>query len=115
MEGSAVEVRLVQLLGSFITTTSAYVLARLEYALRHPEDAAPPLIARLPDASQATLQTFWDAAEQQLESACRYVKVREGARERAHDASFVHLQRTVRELEQYARAVRWVMTVDEGR
>ena len=46
------EVRLVQLLGSFITTTSDYTLARLEYAMRHPRVVAPPVIDRLPDASE---------------------------------------------------------------
>jgi len=70
------EVRLVQLLGSFISTTSAYVLARLEYALQHPGAPAPPLIERLPDASETTLRTQWDGVERQLESACRYLKCR---------------------------------------
>ena len=32
-----------------------------------------------------------------------------------YDPSFAWLHRTTRELEQYARAVRWVMTVEEGR
>jgi len=32
-----------------------------------------------------------------------------------YDSTFSWLQRTTRELEQYARAVRWVMPVDEGR
>jgi len=71
------EVRLVQLLGSFITTTSTYALARLEYAMRHPESASPPLIDRLSDASEATLRSEWERIERQLESARRYVKEHE--------------------------------------
>ncbi|GAC1300092.1 MAG: hypothetical protein NVSMB19_06000 [Vulcanimicrobiaceae bacterium] len=111
------EVRLVQLLGSFITTTSAYALARLEFALQHPDSAAPPLIDRLPDASEATLHAQWDRVERQLEVARRYVKDNDDSRGKraVYDKTFGWLQRTTRELEQYARAVRWVMTVDEGR
>ena len=52
----AMEVRLVQLLGSFITTTSAYTLARLEFAMGHPESPAPPVIDRLSDASESSLR-----------------------------------------------------------
>jgi hypothetical protein len=104
------EVRLVQLLGSFITTTSTYALARLEYAMRHPESASPPLIDRLSDASEGTLRTEW-------ERVGRYVKEHDDSRGKraVYDTTFAWLQRTTRELEQYARAVRWVMTVDEGR
>ena len=111
------EVRLVQLLGSFIATTSAYSLARLEYAMRHTELPSPPLIDRLPDASESTLRTEWDRVERQLDAARRYVKQHDDARGKraVYDPSFAWLQRTTRELEQYARAVRWVMTVDEGR
>ena len=111
------EVRLVQLLGSFITTTSSYVLARLEYALKHPEGPAPPLIERLCDASESTLRTRWSSVESQLESARHYLAARDDSRGKRgpYDPSFAYLQRTTRELEQYARAVRWVMTVDEGR
>lgn len=112
------EVRLVQLLGSFITTTSAYTLARLEFAMKHPEEPAPPAIDRLPDASAATLSIRWDCVERQLEDARRYVEARTDShirRRHAGDASFVWLERTTRELEQYARAVRWVLTVEEGR
>ena len=111
------EVRLVQLLGSFITTTSAYALARLEFAMQHPESPAPPLIERLPDASALTLRTRWERVEAQLEDARRYVKAQGDSRSRRapHDPSLAWLTRTTHELEQYARAVRWVMTVEEGR
>ena len=111
------EVRLVQLLGSIIATTSAYSLARLEYAMRHPEAPAPPIIDRLPDASERTLAMEWDRIERQLDAARRFVKSQEDPRGKraVYDKSFGTLQRTIRELDQYARAVRWVMTVDEGR
>jgi hypothetical protein len=111
------EVRLVQLLGSFITTTSAYALARLEFAMKHPESAAPPLIDRLSDASEATLREEWEKVEQQLDRARQFVKKLDDSRGKraVYDPSFGWLQRTTRELEQYARAVRWVMTVEEGR
>lgn len=111
------EVRLVQLLGSFITTTSAYTLARLDYAMQHPELPAPPLIDRLSDASESTLSAEWAKVERQLELARRYVKDHDDARGKraVYDKTFGWLQSTTRELEQYARAVRWVMTVDEGR
>jgi len=111
------EVRLVQLLGSFISTTSAYTLARLEYAMRHADAPPPPLIDRLSDASEATLREEWDRVERQLEAARAYLRAHDDARGKraVYDATFGWLQRTTRELEQYARAVRWVMTVDEGR
>jgi len=109
------EVRLVQLLGSFITTTSAYSLARLEFAMRHPKLPAPPMIGRLTDASKETLDNEWETAELELERARRYIAALDDRRGKrgVYDASFGQVQRAVRELEQYARAVRWVMTVDE--
>jgi len=111
------EVRLVQLLGSFITTSSAYTLARLEFAMRHPESSAPPLIRRLSDASEATLRAEWEEVERQVDSARRYVREQDDSRGKraVYDPSFGWLLRTTRELEQYARAVRWVLTVNDGR
>ncbi len=111
------EMRLVQLLGSFIATSSAYTLARLEYAMKHPEWPAPPLIDRLADASELTLDRDWQRVERQLDVVRRYVKAQDDSRGKraVYDSSFAVLQRTTRELEQYARAVRWVMAVDQGR
>jgi hypothetical protein len=110
-----VEVRLVQLLASFIRVGSEYSLARLEYALSHPARPAPPLIDRLPDASEETLRTVWPQIEAQLDAAGAYAK--QLARSRGsggqEDTAAGWLQRTVKELDQYARAIRWVLTVTE--
>ncbi|MFN2461958.1 MAG: hypothetical protein ABR591_14975 [Candidatus Velthaea sp.] len=104
------------MLGSFITRSTDYALARLEFACKFPERAAPPVLDRLPDASERTLRERWDAVEAQLHAVVDYVKlVDEGARttERS-DSAFVWLKRTTRELDQYARALRWVLTVTEA-
>lgn len=108
------EVRLVQLLASFIRVSADYALARLEFALARPDAQAPPLIDRLEDASEETLRTQWPGIEMQLEAAIAYVKhlpARTG-NERA-DTSAGWLGRTTQELDQYARAIRWVLTVTE--
>jgi hypothetical protein len=105
--------RLVNLLASFIRGSSDYALARLEFAMRFDRFAAPPLLDRLPDASEATLTERWDAVEIQLGCILAYVKQVErtcGNEERA-DPAFRSLRRTARELDQYARALRWVLTV----
>jgi len=109
------ETRLVQLLGSFIGVTTDYALARLELAYRHPPRLVPPMIERLNDASIENLRENWNAVETQLEAAMRYVKQIEGLSSTPvrSDAAFGWLERSVRELDQYARAVRWVLTVTE--
>ena len=107
--------RLVNLLGSFIGGTSAYTLARLEYCLEFSHPPAPPVLERLPDASERTLRERWDRIESQLHEIVDYVK-RIDANTRSSRrtaASFRSLKRTVRELDQYARALRWVITVTE--
>jgi hypothetical protein len=111
------EARLAQLLGSIISTTTAYALARLEFALRHSDLPSPPLIDRLSDASAATLQEQWTQIERQLDEARAFLSRHDDRRRKraVYDASFAWLQRTTRELDQYARAVRWVMTVEDGR
>jgi hypothetical protein len=108
--------RLVNLSASFIRGTSDYALARLEFAMRFAARPAPPVLDRLPDASEATLRERWDAVENQLAAVVCYVKQVEtsaGRDERA-DPAFRWLRRTVRELDQYARALRWVLTVNGG-
>lgn len=108
------EVRLVQLLASFIRVSAEYALARLEFAMRHPGKPAPPLIDRPPDASEQTLRTRWPGIEAQLDEARHYAKhlgVPSGMGDQ--DTATGWLRRTVQELDQYARAIRWVLTVTE--
>jgi len=109
------DVRLVQLLGSFIGVTSEYALARLEYAVKHPRASAPPVIRRLPDASESTLRLYWPSVEAELDAAMRFAKHlrHRGGNYDAEDASAEWLRRTLKELDQYGRAIRWVMTVTE--
>src|SRR5271165_382453 len=97
------EIRLVQLLGSFIATTSEYTLARLDFAMRHPTLPSPPVVDRLSDASELTLAIEWDRIERQLEEAQCYLRRVEDPRGKraVYDRSFATLRRTVRELEQY--------------
>ena len=110
------DVRLVQLLGSFITARSQYALARLEFAMHFPHKAAPPLIDRLADPSERTLREEWPKVERQLEEAVDFLKrvERSGERGLKGDEAFRWLQRSIRELDQYARAIRWVLTVSES-
>ncbi|MBC5816003.1 MAG: hypothetical protein GIW97_05625 [Candidatus Eremiobacteraeota bacterium] len=109
------EVRLVQLLASFIGVSSDYALARLELTYRHPKIKAPPLIERLSDASEETLRFEWHAVEAELEAAVAYVKQIETHRSSPirKDPAFGWLERSTRQLDQYVRAVRWVLTVTE--
>ena len=105
--------RLVNLLASFIRGTSDYALARLEFSMRFGDRPAPPVLDRLPDASETALRERWDQIEAQLAEIAAYVKQVEsssGTEQRA-DPAFRWLRRTVRELDQYARALRWVLTV----
>jgi len=108
--------RLVNLLASFIRGSSDYALARLEFSMRFAERPAPPLLERLPDASEATLRERWDRVEDQLAEIRAYVKQVEAAPSNGErsDPAFRWLRRTVRELDQYARALRWVLTVHGG-
>ncbi len=109
------EVRLVALLASFIRVSSDYALARLELTYRHPKIKAPPLIERLSDASEQTLRAQWHAVESELEAAVAYVKDIEGKPSSPirKDPAFGWLERSTRQLDQYVRAVRWVLTVTE--
>jgi hypothetical protein len=109
------DVRLVQLLGSFITARSQYTLARLEFAMRHPDDAAPPVINRLVEPSERALREEWPVLETQLENALGFADRLERAKRRTlqRDDAYRALQRSLRELDQYARAIRWVVTVTE--
>ena len=108
--------RLVNLLASFIRGTSDYALARLEFTIRFSDQPAPPVLDRLPDASEAALRERWDDVEAQLGTILAFVKQVEAASgtDQRSDPAFRWLRRTVRELDQYARALRWVLTVNGG-
>jgi len=67
------EVRLVQLMASFISVCSDYALARLEFSLHFPGMRSPPVISRFPDASEETLRDQWERVESQLDAARAYV------------------------------------------
>lgn len=110
------DVRLVQLLGSFITARSQYALARLEFAMHFPDDPAPPVIDRLAEPSERALRDDWPNLERQLEGGLTYAKRLEGSKREAllKDEGYRWLQRSLRELDQYARAIRWVLTVTES-
>jgi hypothetical protein len=105
----------VRALSSFITRSGDYVLARLEFSLRFPELAPPPVLERLPDASERTLRARWERLEGQLEAIAIYLHETERSADQAvrEDATFRWLARIVKELDQYARALRWVLTVTE--
>lgn len=108
--------RLVNLLSSFIRGTSDYTLARLEFGMRFTSRPAPPVLQRLPDASELTLRERWDVVEHQLTEILAYMKAAEASTSGVErgDPAFRRLRRTVRELDQYARALRWVLTVSGG-
>jgi hypothetical protein len=110
------DVRLVQLLGSFISARSEYALARLECALHAPELPPAPVIERLTDASERTLRTEWPAVERQLDAALAYRKQLRGraGSDDQRRAAFRTLDRTLQELDQYARAIRWFLSVTQG-
>ena len=107
--------KLVRALSSFITRSSDYSLARLEYASEHPALPAPPILDRLPDASERTLRERWEHIERQLDRIMAFLREHDDAEGRiaADDATFRWLARTARELDQYGRALRWVLTVTE--
>lgn len=110
------DVRLVQLLGSFIAARNEYALARLEFALRHPAASSPPVIDRLSDASERALREEWPQVESQLGAGLDYARrlPRSRGRGARDDDSDRRLQRSLRELDQYARAIAWVLTVNES-
>jgi hypothetical protein len=118
---SIVTARLAQLLSSYLEASRAYTLARLEFAVRHPRIPAPPVIAQpgLGDPETAGVsadfvRARWDDVEQQLQRARRYLSVLDDRRGKdAAEAALRGLRRAVGELDHYARAVRWLITVEE--
>ena len=110
-------VPLAQLLSSFAEAADSYTLVRLEFALHHPRLPAPPVLERLTDPSEGGARDRWDAIERQLDGTRRYLRVLEERRGKrtAYDRPFARLERSIRELDQYGRAVRWAMTVEDRR
>ncbi|MBV8656116.1 MAG: hypothetical protein JO160_08720 [Candidatus Eremiobacteraeota bacterium] len=110
------DVRLVQLLGSFIRARGDYALARLECAIVDDATAPPPIIDRLADASELTLRVQWPLVERQLDEAIQYGKSLSRAKNLKYqrEPGYRALERSLRELDQYARAIRWVLTVTES-
>jgi len=107
--------KLVRALSSFITRSSDYSLARLEFATQNPQLPSPPILDRLPDASERTLRERWEQLERQLDVIMAFINEFDDAEGRKFkdDATFRWLARTARELDQYGRALRWVLTVTE--
>jgi len=110
------DVRLVQLLGSFIGARAQYALVRLECAMHAPDLPSPPTIARLSDASESALREEWPVVERELDAALAYGKhlARSKSSKYREDTAFRALEQALRELDQYARAIRWVLTVTEN-
>ena len=110
------DVRLVQLLGSFIAARGEYALARLECAMHDPQLPSPPVIERLSDASERTLREEWPAVERQLDAALAFGKLlaRNLGTRWQEDGAYRSYDRALRELDQYARGIRWVLTVTES-
>jgi hypothetical protein len=110
------DVRLTDLAESFIGAQDRYALARLEFALHHPREAAPPLLARLSEPLEPALRAQWPRIEIQLQEAFAFSGriERTKPRKRSRDARYRRLQRAVRELDQYARAIRWALVVTES-
>lgn len=107
--------KLVRTLSSFITRSGDYSLARLEFATQNPQLPAPPILDRLPDASERTLRERWERLERQLDAIMTFIQECDDAEGRKvnSDATFRWLARTAKELDQYGRALRWVLTVTE--
>jgi hypothetical protein len=83
--------------------------------MQHPQLPAPPILDRLPDASERTLRERWERLERQLDGLMAFIREFDdaGSRIPREDATFRRLARTARELDQYGRALRWVLTVTE--
>ncbi len=110
------DLRLVQLLGSFAEAHGHYTLARLEYALQHPAKPAPPLVTCFADPGEGAVRAGWPHIEGQLETALAFTDRLERARRRRRvaDRAFRAFARSLRELDRSARAIRWLLTVTES-
>ena len=110
------DARLVQLLTSFTGARDRYALARLELALHDEGRPALPPNGRFAEPSEKALREEWPAIELQLDDALALLKRRERDRRRAREAEefYRRVSGALRELDQYARAIRWVLTVTQS-
>ncbi|MDE2572870.1 MAG: hypothetical protein KGM44_10170 [bacterium] len=109
------DVRLVQLLSSYIETAGSYALARLDLAIAQPRAVLPPLLPRPSTASESALREEWPISEHALEAALEYLRRATCGGvsvDRTH-AAYGWLERCIRELDQYGRCINWVLTVNE--
>ncbi len=83
--------------------------------MQHSDRPAPPVLERLPDASEQTLRDHWETLDGQLDDIMAFLRSLDDAEGRIarDDATFGWLTRIIRELDQYGRALRWVLTVTE--
>jgi hypothetical protein len=98
------DVELAQLVNSFSEAGDRYTLARLEIALRYPGEPAPPLMDRLEAATEYDLRSIWARIQTQLHEALAFA---------ARHAGYRLLLQSVRELDHYARALAWMLTISE--
>ncbi len=84
--------------------------------MRRSGEPAPPVIDRLVEPSEAALLEQWPHLERQLEAAVAFAAALERARRAggSSDDAYRWLQQSLRELDQYSRAIRWVLTVTEN-
>ncbi len=103
-------------MASFIGARNQYALVRLEFAMKNAGVPAPPPIARLGEPSERALSEEWPAIEEQLEKALAYAKrlERERGKKFVDDPATQWLLRSVREMDQLNRAIRWVLTVTQS-
>jgi hypothetical protein len=109
------EQQLVRLTSSLIECGADYALARLELGTRLPALDLPPPLPPLSDASETSLRAGWDELESRLDAIRRSVKRIDADRRTTdrQDPAFLWVRRVYRELDQYTRALRWVLTVTE--
>jgi hypothetical protein len=76
----------------------------------------PPPIGRFSEPSERALRDEWPEIESQLERALADLKRRERSRTQpaAPDERHRRLAGSLRALDQYARAIRWVLTITES-
>jgi hypothetical protein len=84
--------------------------------MRDPELPSPPIIDRLSEASERALREEWPIVERELDAALAFGKLlaRNLGKRWQSEPAYRNLDRVLREMDQYARAIRWVLTVTES-